>query len=173
MFCLISECADHLVQYMEKIISKNESVECRELAAKYTTNVIGSCAFGIEMNALSNEDNEFRKMLKKILNPTWTTVLRRIMGTLCPRFYEMLGYILPQTEITKFFTRVIMETMDYREKNNIIRNDFVDILCELKKHPDKLGDIGMYLDLLLFHIIGVFFTQRNYIHCLHMSKIIL
>jgi len=145
MFSLISECADHLVQYMEEIANKNEPVECRELMAKYATDVIGTCAFGIEMNALSNEDSEFRKMGRKALTPTWKHILRVTFRQMFPWLYNMLGYVLPQTEVTKFFTRVIMENMDYREKNNIIRNDFIDTLRELKNYPErKLGDIGKY-----------------------------
>jgi len=157
MFSLISECADRLVQYMEEVASKNEPVECRELTAKYTTDVIGSCAFGIEMNALSNEESEFRKMGRKLFNPTLMNILRMRFRTIFPWFYEMLGYILPQQEITKFFTRVIVETMDYREKNNITRNDFIDTLRELKKHPDKLGDIDL-TDNLLASQAFVFFA---------------
>ncbi|XP_012056174.1 PREDICTED: cytochrome P450 6A1-like [Atta cephalotes] len=158
MFSLISECADHLILYMEKIASRNEPVECRELMAKYATDVIGTCAFGIEMNALSNEDSEFRKMGRKIFIPTWTNVLRLRMRESFPRLYEMLGYILPQTEITKFFTRIIMETMNYREMNNITRNDFIDMLRELKKHPDKLGDNFDLTDGLITAQAFVFFV---------------
>lgn len=143
MFGLISECADHLVQYMENVVNSNEPVECRELTAKYTTDVVGSCAFGIEMEALSNEDSEFRKMGRKAFAPTWRNVLRRKMRAIIPWFYDMLGYILPETEITTFFTRAVMETIHYREKNNIIRKDFIDILCELRK-LNKLDNIGMY-----------------------------
>lgn len=144
MFSLISECADHLIEYMEKVVSKDEPVECRELTAKYTTDVIGSCAFGIDINALSNEKSEFRKMGKKVFYLSWTHILRLRIRESFPRFYNMLGYVLPQTEVSKFFTRVITENMDYRETNNITRNDFVDTLLEIKKHPDKLGDISMY-----------------------------
>jgi len=144
MFSLISECADHLVQYMEEIASKNEPTECRELMAKYTTDVIGSCAFGIEMNALSNEDSEFRKMGRKAFALTWGVILRIRIRQMFPWLYNTLGYFL-QTEVTKFFTRVIVENIDYREKNNIIRNDFIDILRELKNIPGrKLDDIGKY-----------------------------
>jgi len=144
MFSLISECADQLVQYMEKVTSSNEPVECRELTAKYTTDVIGSCAFGIEINALSNEDNEFRIMGRKIFNPSKTHMLRIKIRESFPRLYNMLGNLLPEIEAIKFFTRIIVETINYRETNNICRNDFVDTLLELKKHPDKLGDISMY-----------------------------
>ncbi|XP_071581356.1 probable cytochrome P450 6a13 isoform X2 [Temnothorax nylanderi] len=157
MFSLISECADHLVQYMEKVVSENKPVECRELTAKYTTDVIGTCAFGIEMNALSDEDSEFRKMGREIFKPSWKNTLRFRMRQMFPWLYELSAYVLPQTEVSKFFTRVIVETMDYRETNNITRHDFVDVLRELKKHPDKLGDIDL-TDSLIAAQAFVFFA---------------
>ncbi|KAG5322929.1 C6A22 protein, partial [Pseudoatta argentina] len=140
MFSLMSECADHLIQYIDKISSKNKPVECRELSAKYTTDVIGSCAFGIDMNALSNEESEFRRMGRKVFALTWTRMLQIRIRQMSPWLYNILGYVLPQTDVTRFFTRVITENMDYRETNNVIRNDFINMLRELKRHPDKFGD---------------------------------
>lgn len=142
MFSLISDCADHFEQYIGTLVNKNEPIECRELTAKYTTDVIGTCAFGIEMNALSDEDSEFRRMGRMVFTPTWRNILRMRLRQSLPWLYEMLSYFLAQTEITKFFTRVVVETMNYRETNNIIRNDFIDMLRELKNNPDKLGDIS-------------------------------
>ncbi|XP_011636073.1 probable cytochrome P450 6a13 [Pogonomyrmex barbatus] len=156
MFSLISKCADHLVQYTEKVASKNEPIECRELTAKYTTDVIGSCAFGIEMNSMSDEDGEFRKMGRKIFTPSWSNVMRARFRQMMPGLYSILGYILPQSEITKFFIRVIMESIDYRNTHNITRHDFIDILRELKKNPDKLGDIKL-TDSLIASQAFVFF----------------
>jgi len=142
MFSLISECAHHLEQYIEKLVSKNEPIECREVTAKYTTDVIGTCAFGIEMNALSDEDSEFRRIGRMAFTPTWKRILRSRIRQSMPRFYEILSYIIPPSEVAQFFTRVVIETMNYRETNNITRHDFIDILRELKKNPDKMGDIG-------------------------------
>ncbi|XP_012060475.1 PREDICTED: cytochrome P450 6A1-like [Atta cephalotes] len=142
MFALMSECADHLIQYMDKITNTGNPIECRELTAKYTTDVIGNCVFGIEMNALSDENSEFRKMGREAFNPSWLNILRIRIRQIFPWFYNILfGYFLPQTNVTKFFTRVIVENMDYRETNNINRNDFIDILRELRNHPDKLDGI--------------------------------
>jgi len=142
MFSLISECADHLEQYIEKLVSKNEPIECREVTAKYTTDVIGTCAFGIEMNALSDEDSEFRRMGRMVFTPTWQNILRRGMRVTLPWLYEMLSYVLPQSEVNQFFTRVVIDTINYRETNNVFRHDFIDTLRELKKNPDKVGDIS-------------------------------
>ncbi|XP_036139076.1 cytochrome P450 6A1 isoform X2 [Monomorium pharaonis] len=156
MFSLISECADCLVEYMEKVVSNSESIECCELMAKYTTDVIGSCVFGIETNALSNKDSEFCKMVKKILTPTWKSVLRSKLRTFFPKFYNKFGYILPETEITKFFTRIVIETIDYRETNNVIRNDFIDKLRELKKQADNMNDIALTDSLIAAQAFAFF-----------------
>lgn len=142
MVSLISECANKLDGYIEKLASRKESIECRELTAKYTTDVIGTCAFGIEMNALSDEDSEFRKMGREIFTPRWYKSLKNIIREAMPWLYNILGYILPQTKVTKFFIRLTMDNINYREKNNIFRQDFIDTLRELKKHPETVGNFG-------------------------------
>lgn len=153
MFLLILECTNHLMDYVEKLASKNEPIECFELMAKYTTDVIGSCAFGIEINALSNKDSEFRRIGRNIFYPprTHLNYLRAKIRKFSPWLYDILGYILPKTEVTNFFIHLVTDIMAYREKNNIVRHDFIDVLRELKKNSDKMDDIGEYcLRLLLF-----------------------
>jgi len=86
---------------MEEIATKNEPVECHELTAKYTTNVIGTCVFGIKMNAMSNDDSEFRKMGRQVFETNWKNLLKNRLKMLVLWLYEMFGYILPQSEITK------------------------------------------------------------------------
>ncbi|XP_076241483.1 cytochrome P450 6a2-like [Calliopsis andreniformis] len=143
MFPLILECSEHLEKYLDKVVAKGEYVECRELTAKYTTDVIGSCAFGIEINALSDEESEFRRMGKKVFTPSFKELLRFRLRQSFPRFYNLLGYILPLQEVTKFFTKVVVDMMNYRTENDIVRPDFINTLIELKKHPDKLENIKL------------------------------
>jgi len=145
MFGLISQCANHLIDHVEEIMkNKNEPVEIYELMGKYTTDVIGSCAFGIEINSLSNKENEFRRIGKNVFHQPLPDIIRSNIRIYSPKLFDILGYILPQTEITKFFIRLVIDTMNYREKNNVIRHDFIDTLRELKKHADKMEDIGKY-----------------------------
>lgn len=42
--------------------------------------------------------------------------------------------------MSKFFLNAIKETMDYREQNNVRRNDFMDLLIQLK-NKGKLEDV--------------------------------
>ncbi|XP_076679139.1 putative cytochrome P450 6a14 [Andrena cerasifolii] len=156
MFPLILECADNLEEYLEKVVAKGEPVECRELTAKYTTDVIGSCAFGIETNALSDKESEFRRMGRMVFANNFSQIIRFRFRQAMPWLYNLLGYVLPPTEITTFFTKVIVDTMNYRTQNDVVRPDFVNMLLELKKHPDKLENIKL-TDTLLTAQAFVFF----------------
>ncbi|XP_014471362.1 PREDICTED: probable cytochrome P450 6a20 isoform X2 [Dinoponera quadriceps] len=138
MFPQILECSEHLERYMEKLVSRKEPIECYELMAKYTTDVIASCAFGIDTNSLSDIECEFLKMGREAFHPKWYNLIRLRIKQSAPWFFDILGRILPQTKVTKFFTRILMDNIDYREKNNVVRHDFVDALRELKKYPDKI-----------------------------------
>lgn len=144
MFLLISECSDHLIDHVDKLVRRNvtnEPIECLELTAKYTTDCIGSCTFGIEMNTLSNEESEFRRIGRDVFHQPWTDLLRARIKNFSPLLYDILGYILPDTEITKFFISLVTDSMKYRDKNNIVRHDFIDMLRELKKNSSKMNNI--------------------------------
>ncbi|XP_011173390.1 probable cytochrome P450 6a14 [Solenopsis invicta] len=138
MFLMISVCADHLVDYMGQLVNKNEPVECVEVMANYTLDCIGICAFGIEMKALSDKENEYRRIAKQIFKPPVKGLLRLRLKQFSPRLYAILGHILPDTKLNSFFINLVLNNIAYREKNNIVRNDFIDILRELKKHSDKM-----------------------------------
>lgn len=148
MFKLIVECADHLEQCLEGIAAKGEPIDPRELTAKFTTDVIGSCAFGIEMNALADEDSEFRKMGREFFTVDFKAILKNRFRNSVPTFYNLLGYILPTDKITRFFRATITDAIDYRKKHNIVRHDFVNTLIELKDHPEKVKDVELTDDLL-------------------------
>ncbi|XP_046824906.1 probable cytochrome P450 6a14 [Vespa crabro] len=148
MFNLILECGDHFENYIEKLVAKNESIECRELTAKFTTDVIGSCAFGLEMNSIADEDSEFRKMGRSIFEVNILNIIRNKIRNMAPQAYKLIGYILRRDEVTKFFQGLIVNTINYRKKHNILRNDFVNLLMKLKDDPEKLNGIEFTDDLL-------------------------
>lgn len=67
MFRLILGVADELLIHIDNRLEKNEPViEMKELAAKYTTDVISTCAFGIQSNSLNDPKALFRKFGKMI-----------------------------------------------------------------------------------------------------------
>ena len=141
MFPLVVECAGNLEKFLDRVADNGEPVECREMAAKFTTDVIGSCAFGISMNALEDEDSEFRRMGRKIFS-NFKPLARIACRQVAPWLIKVFGRFLQSTEIDNFFIGLVRDTMEYREKNNVNRPDMINMLMELKKHPDKVDTIG-------------------------------
>lgn len=123
-------------------ISKNNGeIEMKEILARFTTDVIGTCAFGLECNSLTDPEAEFRKMGQEIFTPAKNVRIRNILTTQFPGLAKKLHYTIFRPFITKWFIDKVKETVDYREKNQIQRNDFMNLLIQLRKDVD--GGEGM------------------------------
>ena len=142
MFYLLLESSNHLEKYLQKIVPKNEPIECRKLTSKFTTDVIGSCAFGIDINALTDEENDFTRMGRKIFDNGFKRSMRVKVRDLTPWLFKLLGSLFTDHEMNNFFTTLISDTMEYRKQKNVVRHDFVDLMRFVKENPDKLNDIS-------------------------------
>lgn len=154
MFPTIVEVGRKLSETLEKIAYKEEGtiVEVKDLMARFTTDVIGTCAFGIECNSLENPDVEFRTYGKKIFtsrSPIKETFLRSF-----PRLGRTLRMRKFPRAMTAFFTNIVTETIDYREKNQIQRNDFMNLLIELKNTDKSLTIDEIVAETFIFFVAG-------------------
>jgi len=140
MFHLLLNCSEHFERYLAEMVPADKIVECRDLTAKFTVDVIGSCAFGIEMNALNEETNEFCVMGRKIFRSDLKVLIRSMVRE--TSFFKYFGHFFDDHDVTNFMTNITRDTIEYRKKNNVSRNDFVDMLIYLKDHPEKLGTNG-------------------------------
>ncbi|XP_034194594.2 cytochrome P450 6A1-like isoform X1 [Osmia lignaria lignaria] len=157
MFLLMLDCSMYLEKHLAKIADKEEPVDCRELSAKFTTDVIGNCVFGIDTSALSNEDSEFRRIGRSVLAPSTRATIRNFVREILPFLYKTIGHLLQPPGADKFFTKMVVDTINYRKQNNIYRPDFINILMELKNHPEKLQNVEL-TDTLLTAQAFVFFV---------------
>ncbi|KAF7993491.1 hypothetical protein HCN44_010086 [Aphidius gifuensis] len=133
MIELMVECADQFEIYLSNQLKKSNVIDCREVAAKFTTDVIGSCAFGINMNALSNDESEFRTVGRKFFESNFYTLMKRLFREISPQLFTSLKISLIDSKINKFFIDTINETIDVRKNNNIVRNDLIDLFINIKK----------------------------------------
>lgn len=61
MFSTLVDCGEELTKYMDTVSINASDIDIRELLAQYTTNVIASAAFGIDINCIGNPNHDFRK----------------------------------------------------------------------------------------------------------------
>lgn len=148
MFNLMVECSVNLDKHLDQLVSRNEIVKVLELTANFTMDVIGNCVFGINMNTMNDEDNEFRKQGKMIFEGSIENVLRLRLRMFLPRLYDLLGFVWPDRKIAPFFIKLVAEMMRYRKENNVHRPDFIHLLMELRDHPEKLDELELTDQLL-------------------------
>ncbi|CAD7079504.1 unnamed protein product [Hermetia illucens] len=131
MFPTVVEVANRFNATLADIVKPESELELRDLLARFTTDVIGSCAFGIECNSLKNPNSVFRYYGRKVFEDI--TIGPKILLALnYPNIAKKLHVRLFPKELTDFFLNTVRETIDYREKNNVKRNDFMNFLIQLK-----------------------------------------
>ena len=132
MFQTLVDCGIELGSILEKSASDEELIEIKDILARYSTDVISSCAFGIQCNCLKNPDAEFREWGKKVIAPSVRSTIITFVILTVPRLLSVFKLSTLDPRISKYFLNMVEETVNYRERNNITRNDFMHLLIQIK-----------------------------------------
>ncbi|XP_052863097.1 cytochrome P450 6a2-like [Anopheles cruzii] len=180
MFGTIEEVAEQFRKYMEENCHREE-IEMKDVLARFTTDVIGTCAFGIECNTLKNPGSDFRKYGNKALEQDILLVVKFMFAITFKKAAKAMGIRITDHGVEKFFLQIVQETVQYREMNNVQRNDFMNLLLQIKnkgslseqdaEHMAK-GEVGMTLNELaaqvfIFFLAGFETSSTTMNFCLY------
>ncbi|XP_066903317.1 probable cytochrome P450 6a23 [Halyomorpha halys] len=131
MFDSMSVFGDKLV-HLISMKKEYKKVHLRELMTSLSMDIIASTVFGIEPNVLENPDSEFRKMGKKVFSFGILGFIKMWISMSFPWLAKKFGLSMSNKEVIQYFTDIIKNTFSYRRKNNIQRNDFVQMMIQLQ-----------------------------------------
>jgi cytochrome P450 family 6 len=94
-------------------------VDVRETMARYTTDVIASCAFGIQSNSLKDPDAEFRRYLRKILDSSITKGLVSLLWFFAPSLTSLLRVKFLDDRTTDYLRKTVWNTVEYRSVTGV------------------------------------------------------
>ncbi|XP_053692632.1 probable cytochrome P450 6a14 [Sabethes cyaneus] len=145
MFPTIVAAAGQLYDFMNNNVNNESELEMKDLLARYTTDVIGMCAFGIECNSIKDPDVMFRKMGRKIFQSN-SNKLKRCLINVLPGLARKFRVKTTKPDVADFFMTTVRETIDRikkkeeeREKQNKQKDeekDFMELLINLKPYGD-------------------------------------
>ncbi|XP_047000801.1 cytochrome P450 6k1-like [Schistocerca americana] len=132
MFQTMQDCGRELVEVLHEPAKRGEILEMREIAARFTTDVIASVGFGVECHAQRNPDTEFRQWGRKIFEPTLKTRISSLMYRFFPAVAKALQLKNSASGKSGFFRKMVEDTVEYREQHGVVRNDFLQLMMQLK-----------------------------------------
>ncbi|XP_047526640.1 cytochrome P450 6B2-like [Vanessa atalanta] len=185
MFPLIVKCAEKLHDLGDDIVANGGECDVRDLMARFSTEFIGACGLGIEMDTITNENSVFRNMGREIFSRSLTDILA--LGT-----YEILpeirSYFMQlNKDLDSFFIKMITKVFKHRDYKPSGRNDFVDLLLSLAakgtikgesiehRHPDgtpkevelEMDELCLVAQVFVFFAAGFETSSSSTSYALH------
>jgi len=164
----IKECGDELMKNINKdLIINCNVIEISDVLENYSIDVIGTCAFGLKLNAISDNESTFHKYSKSLFTPSLTKLFGELCLMISPAFLKVVRVKDFPSDATEFFHRVFKETMTYRQENQIVRNDFLQVLMQarndlvLNTNLPKHGKIYSNLKVFNIKIVVVMYNTYN------------
>ena len=139
MFPLVKACVDQMTDMVSTYADSPEAVQMNDLLSRCTTDVILSCAFGLQGNCLRDPNDIYLEMVKKSFRVTSWRMVMNILAITFPSIAKRLPMRKERREMTNFFLNSFSNTVAEREKSGVKRNDFLDLLLEIKKNGYLAG----------------------------------
>jgi len=138
MFDLISKCSHDFVDYLVDHPEICRSIETKGVFRRYTNDVIATAAFGISVNSMKDKNNEFytRGVEATKFSSGLLTTAKFVLLRACPLLAKSIGLTFFPSATSKFFKRIVGETIIAREEQNIVRPDMIHLLMQAR---DKEG----------------------------------
>jgi cytochrome P450 family 9 len=144
MFSLISKCGENMVSSFQlEAKEKGPQVhEMKSLFTRFTSDVVATSAFGIEVNSFKDRDNLVYKLGTTIADFSSAKMGLKLLGFfIVPWLMDFLNISFLDGEASKFFTEVIRKNFETRERDKIVRNDVIQLLMQIRK-----GQLGQQQD---------------------------
>ncbi|XP_053684902.1 probable cytochrome P450 308a1 [Sabethes cyaneus] len=114
---VIENVAENFLDYVDRTRESNPDFEAKEICAKYTIDVVASCAFGIDAESFTNPNAEFRQMCFQIFNPSsifpW---IRAMLTIFAPKVASILRIPFVPKTVDQWFRKLVAEIIRQRKQ---------------------------------------------------------
>ncbi|KAH8312624.1 hypothetical protein KR044_011733 [Drosophila immigrans] len=146
MFPTAEACADKLLAHLNKQLPDSTAgeIDMKSLMACYAIDIVASTIFGLEVNSFVDPDNEFQRVSKEVTANTIKNILRGTTSFLYPsveKLFIRLGWPIDGTERMR---ELVHRTIAYREENNVVRHDLLQLLLQLRNTGKVSNDDSVW-----------------------------
>lgn len=139
MFKTIIDCARPLEECIKQFAQTDAEVEVREIFSRFTTNVIASVGFGLDIDCFKEPNNEFREKASRLFVSNFRNTSRLAMSFISPFLTRILGIRFVDKDVSDFIVDTVRQNLEYREKHHVVRKDFFQLLIQMR-NGNKIQD---------------------------------
>lgn len=158
---MLNTLLEHAVK-LEDVIGEytknNQPFEVKETLGRFTTDIIGSCAFGIECNSLKDPNNFIRKFIQEAAESSTTDTIKMLLVRFIPELYFALGIKSSSKETEDLFVNIFKNIIQCRKVNKRNRKDLFNLLLKSTGYSD--GE-NLQTKVVVIHLISEFFTAEE------------
>lgn len=138
-----------IVRYTEDFVTTLKDIhnddasheyDAKKLIAKYSNDIIATTTFGVEVNTLKDPENDFYKVGQDLTNFGFLKSLKLIAALKLPSLMRALNVRLMSDKSANFLRHIVNVNIEQRKKNNIVRNDFIDLMLKAKDENEATKD---------------------------------
>lgn len=145
MLPVMSSVGENLIAFVDRFVDQNEPFNAKDLALRFVLDSIGSCTFGIEFNTLRDSDSILLKYGSKLFPPNRHQLLRLLLINSYRPLARLLRIKVFPSELARYFADIIKDSEETRERDNVQKDDFMNLLIQIKKsgclREDESGEI--------------------------------
>lgn len=151
MYAIVEGLASRMTQYIQQ--NGSSALEAKELASKFTIDVVSSCIFDTDAQSFTNEQGEMREMGRKLVDQSFSSLLIVLLRSMFPKVAKALNIGMIPKSVEQFFTNLMSEAIRYREANSIKRVDYLEHLINLR-NKKKITELDMAAHGVTFFFDG-------------------
>ncbi|KAL6262980.1 hypothetical protein P5V15_005771 [Pogonomyrmex californicus] len=137
MFKLMSKCAADFGSFLTQLPPEQRMMQMKDIFARYTNDMIATCAFGITVDSMRNPKNEFYVYGKEATSFDGIALIKLYIFRNFPLLARLINLKLIRQEIVDYFRDLVEITIKTRDENDIVRPDILQLLMENRNKEDK------------------------------------
>lgn len=137
MFPLVVERAERLQARTLLAAAAGRAVDARDLMARYTTDFIGAVGFGLDGDALSDEDSAFRRLGFTIFDIKFKDAVKAVFKEIFPNLLKHVKYL---SRAEPQMRELVADILKRRHHKPSGRNDFIDLMLECQQKGRMEGE---------------------------------
>ncbi|XP_055595395.1 probable cytochrome P450 6a13 [Uranotaenia lowii] len=167
MFGIVQNIADNLTKCLIDDVGEGADLEMKDYLARFTTDVIGGCALGLDCNSFEDPNNQFRYVGRKLFDTPKAPPQLAVLLKNYPDWGRALRFRSLHEDASEFFFNTVKNTLEHRQSNQVDRKDFLNLLLELRNNGVALTTEEIAAQALIIFLAGYETSSSTQTFCLY------